>query len=321
MPSVITRIFLPTLLLAVWACSFVRAADVPTPSGVVVQSSGECDVWLISSRCLPCPRNLCSPPGPVKYSRRIGKRWWRSTSSEFLSTLEPDKVTCFYVHGNRLSPSDARSQGMAMYRRLMCQSTSIRFVIWSWPSDKIHGIVRDARQKAIRSDGEAFYLANTLADFPDDVRLSLIGYSFGGRIVTGSLHLLAGGQFCGNALARDNPPDIRPRVALIAPAMTNAWLCPHGAHGLAAGQADRIYSTFNPLDSALKRFHVTTQKTKPRALGYCGVSQPCLGPHGHLVTQHNISPYVGKSHAFDAHTYSRPVMNQVRRYALWHEIQ
>ncbi len=208
-----------------------------------------------------------------------------------------------------------------MYRRLMCHSPPVRYVIWSWPSDKIRGIVRDARQKAIRSDGESFYLACALAELPEHARLSLIGYSFGGRIVTGSLHLLAGGQFCGNVLDKDELPNLRPRVALIATAMTNGWLCVHGAHGLATSQVDHIYSTFNPADSALKLFHVTTKKTKPRALGYCGVSSKCLGPYGHLVTQHDVSPYVGKSHAFDSHTLSGGLMNQVRHHALWHEIR
>ena len=185
----------------------------------------------------------------------------------------------------------------------------------------MRGRIRDARVKAGRADRESFQLACSLSQLPNASTVSLIGYSFGARIVAGSLHILAGGQFCGNSLPPDRLPAYRPRAILLAGALSNGWIRPGGSLGLMMSKVDHMYSTINHRDPALKRFYVTTKASKPKALGYTGIARQSLGPNSHLVTQHDVSRAVGWTHRFDRHIESGPVMSHVRRYALWNPVQ
>ena len=109
-----------------------------------------------------------------------GGHWSPSSQAAFVQSVHPQQVLCVYVHGNRMSASDAVEQGMEMYQQLACTQTPLRFVIWSWPSDRIHGPIQDAQVKAARSEGESYYLASLLARLPSGQSVSLVGYSYGG---------------------------------------------------------------------------------------------------------------------------------------------
>ena len=79
---------------------------------------------------------------------------------------------------------------------------------WSWPADRVCRHNRpDIQLKAAYCDAESYYLAAWLRGVQRDGKVSLVGHSFGPRIITGALHLLAGGQLAGQALppaAADN---------------------------------------------------------------------------------------------------------------------
>jgi hypothetical protein len=67
------------------------------------------------------------------------RRWRKSDLDNFLS-FDPTVPTVFYVHGNQMTLGDAKSQGLALYRKLVHYGSGeerIRFVILSWPSAKV----------------------------------------------------------------------------------------------------------------------------------------------------------------------------------------
>ena len=111
--------------------------------------------------------------------------------------------TVIFVHGNQITPCDAKCEGLAVYRRLMRHGSDappIRFVIFSWPSAKVSGgLLNDVRVKAMRTGPAGCQLAWLIDQMPAETPLSLVGFSFGARIITGGLHVLAGGSLGGSA--------------------------------------------------------------------------------------------------------------------------
>ena len=91
----------------------------------------------------------------------------------------------------------------------------IRFVIFSWPSSKVSGgLLNDVRVKAARTGPAGCQLAWLIDQMPAETPLSLVGFSFGARIITGGLHVLAGGSLGGSmqsdrARASRSPADER----------------------------------------------------------------------------------------------------------------
>ena len=183
-------------------------------------------MWLVDTRGLPNPCSRHGISERMSFQRLDGSCFVAASKQEFLQSLKPAQTTCFFVHGNRMTASDARSIGLTVRRRLDQGQIPFRYVIWSWPSERMTGMVRDARAKASRADGESYYLGSLLAKMPADADVSLIGYSFGARAITGSLHLLGGGMVHGNTLGTVNAATIRPRMILMAAALPRAWLLP-----------------------------------------------------------------------------------------------
>jgi hypothetical protein len=282
-------------------------ADPATPAG---------DVWLISTRGLPYPCSQHGVSQQVGFQRLDESCFVAATREEFLATLDPSQTTCFFVHGNRIAPSDAYALGLSFRRKIGTGAVPFRFVIWSWPSERIPGPLRDARTKASRADGEAYYLGSVLAELPSNARVSLIGYSFGARTVTGSLHLLAGGMVQGNSLGTAADSMVHPRAVLIAAAMPRVWLLPGGAHGLAPLQAEQLLLFYNPRDPALKHFPLVASPGHPTALGFEGVSSRLLGPAGSLLRQYNVAGSVGRSHSLSNYLDSAGIMATIGRFSL-----
>ena len=176
---------------------------------------------MISTRGLGGCGNVQAPPNFSVWRRSIEGAWAISSIDEFLAADDPSIPIGFAMHGNRVSSSQAIRQGMMAYRQFTARvpaSQPVRFVIWSWPSDRIHGILRDVRAKAARSTTDGKYLAWTLHQLDPQSRVSLIGFSYGARIATGALHVVAGGSLDGFSLAPARKPRTPVRAAFAAAA-------------------------------------------------------------------------------------------------------
>lgn len=277
------------------------------------------DVWLISTRHLGCEYFERKGGGvDLRIQRSLGKgEWVEATLDDFLNSPAADQPTLFYVHGNRVNSSDAIRRGWDAYHGLLdcSHSPPTRFVIWSWPSDAIKGVVRDVRAKAARTYSEAHYLAWMLGQLDSRTPVSIIGYSLGARVTSGALHVLSGGELAGSTL----PPDLqRPsgsaRVALLAAALHNNWLQLNGCHELAVNQMERLLIQYNSCDVLLKRYRVIEKRGRPAALGYTGMYDD--GSLGIGIEQQDVCPIVGKSHAEVDYFHSPTIMEEARQVLL-----
>ena len=126
--------------------------------------------------------------------------------------------------------------------------------------------------------------------------VSIIGYSYGARVTSGAMHLLAGGRLGNLQLAaQTNLPSFR--VALVAPAFNADWLQPGHFHGNAVKQVEHLSYTINPHDPAMRFFHLSNGRGRVHALGKTGITNPhSLGQLGKRVQAINMSQSVGRSH-------------------------
>ncbi len=191
-------------------------------------------------------------------------------------------------------------------------------MIWSWPSERIHGLLRDGRVKFARTNSEAYYLANFLSSLPQDQQVSLLGFSLGARIITGALHLSAGGTLHSQMPRTESATAPRARVALMAAAVENNWILPGCPHGHAMQKIESLLLLNNSRDRVLRVFHaVSNAKGRPQALGHTGLTCACrLGTDQQRIQQYDYSNMLGRDHSLAGYTESNAIAARLATHLL-----
>lgn len=322
-----------TILLTL-ACAFalgclasVQAATADTDASAeetsTAKKANNDSIWLVSTRHLPCPCQ-CKSHNPDFRIKRYnpGRGWADSTLEDFDAAESTAESTAIYVHGNQTNWSHAIDLGHLAYRGLTRRAEkphSIRFVIYSWPSDKICGLARDVRVKADRADGECCYLAYLLNRMKPNTHVGLFGFSFGGRIIAGALHVEGGGHlhgYCpGNSEAK---PTRTVRAVLMGAAMHNYWILPGRRFGECTSYVDSMLVQYNSCDRVLRMYPRIERGSRPEALGHTGVpSFSALGENRDRVAEQNACCVLGKRHSAESYLYSETVMSRARPYLVW----
>jgi hypothetical protein len=272
-----------------------RAADADHVLLVSTRALGtRCDAHAMAAG-LHCER--LAPAGGHS-PRRWESISWNDVAADFATPLP----TVVYVHGNRVSADEERAHGLALYRQLAAKrraATPVRYIIWSWPADQLRRPVKDYQVKAARTRPVGWQLAWAVDQWPAESPVALVGYSYGARVVTGALHILAGGELDGLRLDRRAHPGRPPvRAALIAAALHADWLQPHGYHGRALEQVDRLLLINNQRDPAMRFYRLAMEDRHVQALGYAGiVGRASLGQLAERVQAVDATDAVGRSHA------------------------
>ncbi|WP_345682250.1 alpha/beta hydrolase [Novipirellula caenicola] len=230
-------------------------------------------IWLISTRGIS--RSVCCADfeQPQFSVSRLSSNGCQTPSSmdEYLGGLLPERPVVVYVHGYRFTSCEAIRRGLRIHREIACRRSAgpVDWVIWSWPSAKEKFISHDIREKAKFTDTQGLYLAWLLKQhLRSGVPSTLIGYSFGGRVVTGSLHALAGGSLGGRSLPCEPIVNARIDVGLVAPAIEKDWLAPNDYHALATSNIDQLLLLYNQKDSVLKRYWLIDKVRGTMAIGF-----------------------------------------------------
>jgi hypothetical protein len=308
-----------------------RTSSRPATCRVCVRPADQ--VWIISTRQLGCATVIDASPDFGVQRRLADGSWATSSIAEFIAADDAALPTCFVIHGNQTDAGLAKAQGMRAYRALTASLPAeqpLRFVIWSWPSDRIHGILKDVRIKAARTTAEGIYLGWTLHQLNPQTPVSLVGFSFGARIATGGLHVLAGGSLNGYSLPPTLPlppgegrgegngnaafPSRVPfRAILVAPALHNYWLADGQYHGRALEIVDDLLLVKNSCDSALKRYRFVDTSRRADALGYTGPAG--WSPHYSKLRQVDACCDLGKAHDWELYLASSRYTALMRQHA------
>jgi hypothetical protein len=311
-------------------CGALRAADSPAaadPKQAAAQQTcptfrvrEQDQVWLVSTRHLGCWMGVQPTFQIWRYEKGI---WQPKTEADFFAEDRADLVTPIYVHGNRLTASEASSYGLSFYFELVGKLDNeppARFVIWSWPSDQIKGPLNDVRTKAARSDYEAYFLAWFLQRMKPEVRVGILGYSFGARILSGALHLLNGGAIFGYTVPAGERPQFR--AAMWAAAEHNHWYLEGQFHSRALAAAEAWFITINYCDPVLARYDHIDKCGCPVAVGFAGIYGRNLLPAdvNARIEEVNVTNIVGGNHDWRPYLYSLYIQDRTRDYLMWHEL-
>jgi hypothetical protein len=224
----------------------------------------------------------------------VQRRWQRSDLDSLLAG-DPSVPTIIFVHGNQITTNDARQEGLVLYRRIMQYGASgpqIRLVIFSWPSARVGGLLRDVRVKAARTGPAGCQLAWLIDQMPAETPISLVGFSFGARVITGGLHILGGGNLGHHALSERVNPNRPPMNVVLLPAGVHAhWLGEGQYHGLAMTQVNQMFLVNNCRDPAMRYYHLAFKGAQ--ALGLRGPT--CLSAaERSKIQMRDVSRYVSR---------------------------
>lgn len=317
------RLLCALLLLIGSAMPSLLAAS-NCPNGCQPFPRPQDQIWLVGTRHLPSIRcGALATSGVHVHRYRATRGWQVADTTTFYASDDPDVLTCVYVHAARVDDELVIPRGLAIYRKLVFGRTAapppVRMVIWRWPADKTRRPLKDFRRQAPRADTDACYLGRFLAGIDPDVKVSLIGFSMGPRIITGAMHLLGGGSLHGFALpTAAGKPCVRVRAVLWAPAVHSQWLWPDWPHGKATVPLDQMLVLYNSLDPVLARYAVVERCASPTALGFTGVPSPeRLGPAQSRIATADLRCVLGKVHAFDRYIAAPYVIEHTRNWAFW----
>jgi hypothetical protein len=306
---------------AVATADVVSASASVLPEAATTQSAPGCfairpgdQFWLISTRGLGCPDGL-TPPA-LRFWQSNGSGGWNdSTLEAFLAASDPAAPTEFYVHGNFESADDSAGRGMVAYERFAARAPAdrpMRFVIWSWPTDRGKHPLELTRMHAQRSDVDAYYLGWLIGRMDRRVKIGLIGYSLGARAVTGALHLLGGGQLIGLTVpidAKAASPIMR--ASLLAAAEDCDWLSPGRPNGQALDMVEKMLLLNNGCDSVLKRYSHLERCSRAEALGYVGICGPL---DSRKIKQLDVCCAIGKEHVWSRYFYNDSLVADMLPY-------
>jgi hypothetical protein len=308
-----------TLLFAVlWILSPLTVGPFPTPRLLAQElACGNCpwlrpgdEVYEVSSRSLPA-LPPCTTLSPVTFSvhRLEYDGWHAMNDATFTANLQatPAIRTVIYAHGNWMEYCNARERGSYVYKRLASRAEGpIRFIMYSWPSQRVTGPVRDILDKAERADVDTFYFSELLGRIPDQTPIGLLSFSFGARVICGGLHMANGGSLEGRRALHPHPNRQEVRVSLIAPAFDRNWLGANQPYSMAIYNVESLINVYNSRDPALRRFRFIDRFSTPIAAGFTGLNDPrATQPLAAdaRIRQYDCSADVGTSH--DEMTYYR----------------
>lgn len=279
-----------------------------------------CSVWYVSSRNLPLEGDPAAQAAQMDFECYVaGEGWVPSTLDAFLATDDPHTRTTFYVHGNWATEDDAHFTGNRM-RELLTNGAcgSWRFVIFTWPADRCgKSMVRDARMKAARAEAQSYYLAWLLDQLHPQVPVTLVGYSYGTRLISSGLHLLGGGAVHHRRLEPRVHPERRGiRAILIAAAIDANCFGVDGRYSAALFSVDCVLATVNARDPYLCFYSLLYGAGGPPALGYSGVIEGAKLKFGdRLVSQMDVTHRVRRHHSLNRYVEAPQVLAELRHFA------
>ncbi|HEV7222053.1 MAG TPA: hypothetical protein VGN42_05080 [Pirellulales bacterium] len=290
------------------------------PSAAVERATSRLRYWQYQAPGQQASGQQAS--GQQVSGQQASGQWLPSDRDSFVAASIPSSTSCVFVAGNGYTDAETRALGRSAYLGLsrgLSAETPLRFVIWSWPSDRTDAaVIQDLRIKAARTDRVAWHLAEWLNETAAGLDCSLIGASFGVRVAGGALHLLGGGRLGGYALTQRNGSLAPMPVLFISPAIDNDWLLPGHRFGRAMSQVERLLLVNNSSDRMLKRYHWLYGRRSPaEALGHSGlVAASRFGDDREKISQFDAAAVIGPQHGCGPYFQSSALAARMRAHLI-----
>ena len=265
----------------------------------------------------------------VEVSKWSGNRWMRRSVEDALPIEGTGLLTIVYVHGNFMERNNALERVRIVDQYLRAQTDRpYRLLMLSWPSQREKQPLRDVLSNAESAECQSLYLAWMLQRLRNEPQVSILGFSFGARAVTGGLHLDAGGVIPGFAPANSSNigSSLKYRVGLVAPALDRNWIERNGRHQLALSHVDSLVNMYNSRDPVLRRFRFLDRLSRPIAAGFAGftglgaladprATMPLAGQS--RIRQYDCGSIIGTTHAEKSYYGECPHFRTMIQHLLW----
>ena len=263
-----------------------QSPQLATSEWTAAQSSVGDQVWIV----------MATADG--FYCQTLENNAWRVADvKEFYAGDSADRSTVIWAHGFKTDMTGAAESGCSFRntidaaRAAAGSSRAYRLVIWKWSSERGAGRLRiDAQMKGRIADAEGRRLANFIGGMNASNNVSLVGFSFGARVVGSALQCLATSQstYMTNRTGR---------VSLVLASSA----CDYGAFdwSYANGAAIPAYvlNIYNPADFAL-RYYPFVSDTGSQAQGVYPITGSAFTGAVGSAFNINVSSAVGKEHSF-----------------------
>ena len=278
--------------------------------------------WLIRTENAPVCGDFGRGYACITYWQQCGDTWRQATHATFIATMSLDWPVSFFVHGYNASERAAIADS-DKFIAASCCGGPFRFVTWVWPARHqfARGVVFNLEDKMQRARAQAYYLARTIEEIAPATPLTLIGHSFGTRVVGGALHDLAVRQVGASPLLGRPAGETvaRPMQALLlASALeTSAFVAGGSAEG-ALSQVDRLLLTYNPDDRILG--YMAHYLGRRDLLGLTGLSLGASesNTRGQLIS-FNANSWLGRNHLVPRFMRHPPLVARLRPHLVYRD--
>lgn len=283
--------------------------------------------WIVQTR--ECPQVMGSDPWPklkVLHFDKEGELVERDPRELFAQTI--GRPVFIQVQGSLTTPDIALgglmwSQAWLPENRVLPPDAVV--IAFDWPSQRVYqNDLRDINEKGRRAYVAGFHLASFLLGFPRESRISVLGQSYGGRVVPSALHLLGGG--CLDSQNHDpqvrlqgTRPDLHIRAMIVEGASDHNWLDPDERFGRALHGCEQLLNIYNRRDEALVRYPFLIKSGHRKALGRRGMTQgdfDRIGPLAAKYEEHDVHDLLGREHTLLDAVANRQISRWMAPY-LW----
>ena len=276
------------------------------------QSRFPVEYWIASSReCCQRGQTYC-PQGTLRYFAANSQNQLTDLpETAFLGSLDYSVPVCFVIHGDMTSFENVRRAAPRIVKwiRQGAGNAPVQIVFYTWPSDDETAPVPqlDITARGERAEFNGCYLAALISKFPAHTRVSFFGHSFGSRVASATLHLLAGGNIPGCGFRLDPGVPRTYRAVFIAAAMDRHWLNPGERYGRALCSAEWLFNIRNGADFVINLYPMRTLFGR-QALGRVGFSpgdRLRMGVLAARISEWDATMMIRTGHAW-ANYYHRP---------------
>lgn len=263
------------------------------------------EIWLVNTRQLGDCFSDCNLVPDLPVSRWVNGKFQPQSLAELLDQVAttPQTRNIVYIHGNFTDLGWSIRRGLQFYNGCFAKAPNrspIRFIIWSWRSERETLLGRDYQIKSQRAVAEGCRL-NSLVDRLGPTRPIVIGYSLGAQATL-------------SALSQTGSPASQPWVvALIAAALDPHFCGTLKNNAQISERFSHLVVFTNHVDPALNCSLRITRRAiaNPNPPSQYSIVPNLKSKHP-SVQQYEVSHEVGHHHSISYYIEAPTVSQQVR---------
>ncbi len=283
--------------------------------------------WIVSSRCdVQHKRHMHLDDGVLDvYERTADGQLHNTNMGSLQAGLIPGVPVLMCVHGSFVAWEDECYESHLAYQwfRNSCPNLPLQVVFFTWPSNgMITGLLpTDVAIRGKQAEFNGFHMGRLMNCIPESCPVTLMGHSFGCRVILSTLHLAGGGaihglQFPGAMTAH------RYRAVLAAAAVDHHWLNPGDRYGCALPRTECVVNLQNRKDLALA-FYPLHRLFAGRPLARSGLTRRdtrLLGAESQKVINIDVTAIEGHNHLWPGYFNSPEIGAAIANVIYWPEV-